>query len=35
MKQKKDKETDPIQNCTKKHKIPRNKPNQRYKRSVC
>ena len=33
MKQQKDKkETDPIHNCTKKHKIPRNKPNQRCKR---
>ena len=31
MKQQKDKETDPIHNCTKKHKIPRNKPNQRCK----
>ena len=35
MKQQKDKETDPIYNCTKNHKIPRNKPNQRCKRSVC
>ena len=31
MEQQKDKETDPIHNCTKKHKIPRNKPNQRRK----
>ena len=29
------KETDSIHNCNKKHKIPRNKPNQRCKRSVC
>ena len=35
MQQQKKKETDPIHNCTKKHKIPRNKPNQRCKRSVC
>ena len=29
------KKTDPIHNCTKKHKILRNNPNQRCKRSVC
>lgn len=27
-------EINPIYNCTKKHKIPRNKPNQRGERSV-
>ena len=26
---------DPIYNCTKNHKIPRNKPNQRGKGSIC